>query len=158
MVGVAVGGGGRFAVCSTVVGGSGRDLGATLWVLWVRLGFRWWERECRKFMDSGGLPRLVTKVAWISTTCVGLQVVLSSTPNSFKHIKSIMTEVQSQAPVIIDNIAQGSSTDKDALLSRLDELLEQYLHTLDEYQNAREQLSKQLSSVRSHNATSTMQR
>lgn len=59
-----------------------------------------------------------------------------------------MTEVQSQAPVSTGNLAQSSSADKDALISRLDELLEQYLHTLDEYQKTREQLSKQLSSVR----------
>ncbi|KAF3000712.1 hypothetical protein E8E13_002829 [Curvularia kusanoi] len=36
--------------------------------------------------------------------------------------------------------------DKDALITRLDALLEQYLHTLDEYEKLMQQLSKQLSS------------
>jgi hypothetical protein len=69
-----------------------------------------------------------------------------------------MAEVQSQAPVLTDTLAQGLSTDKDALISRLDELLEQYLHTLDEYQKTREQLSKQLSSVGLHITKRTIQR
>lgn len=37
--------------------------------------------------------------------------------------------------------------DKDDLLNHLDELLEQYLITLHEYQQQMQQLSKQLSSV-----------
>jgi len=57
-----------------------------------------------------------------------------------------MTEVQPQPSTIFESKA-GNSIDKDALISRLDELLEQYLHKLDEYQKAREQLSKQLSFV-----------
>lgn len=38
--------------------------------------------------------------------------------------------------------------DKASLLMRLDELLEKYLNTLDLYQNARQQLTTQLTSVR----------
>lgn len=58
-----------------------------------------------------------------------------------------MAEVQSQ-PALIEKSELGSqAADKDALVARLDELLEKYLHTIDEYQKAREQLSKQLSSV-----------
>jgi hypothetical protein len=37
--------------------------------------------------------------------------------------------------------------DRDVLVARLDELLERYLYTLDEYQKLREQLSKNLSAV-----------
>lgn len=40
-----------------------------------------------------------------------------------------------------------SGVDKDALISRLDALLEQYLNTLDLYEQLMQQLSKQLSSV-----------
>jgi hypothetical protein len=58
-----------------------------------------------------------------------------------------MTEVQSQPAVMPESKVESHSADKDVLIARLDELLEKYLHTLDEYQKAREQLSKQLSSV-----------
>jgi hypothetical protein len=58
-----------------------------------------------------------------------------------------MAEVQSQSASIPESKIE-SQTDKDALIIRLDELLENYLHTLDQYQKTREQLSKQLSSVR----------
>jgi len=58
-----------------------------------------------------------------------------------------MAEVQSH-PVDISESRVGShDQDKGALINRLDELLEKYLHTLDEYQRVRELLSKQLSSV-----------
>ena len=43
--------------------------------------------------------------------------------------------------------ANFSGVDKDVLITRLDTLLEQYLHTLDEYEKLAQQLSKQLSSV-----------
>jgi septal ring factor EnvC (AmiA/AmiB activator) len=57
-----------------------------------------------------------------------------------------MAEVQSQSASIVESIIE-SQADKDALISRLDELLEKYLRTLDQYQKTREQLSKQLSLV-----------
>jgi hypothetical protein len=60
-----------------------------------------------------------------------------------------MAEVQTQPNVIPVTTNTEISADKDALISRLDDLLEQYLHTLDAYQKARELLSKQLSSVKS---------
>jgi hypothetical protein len=44
--------------------------------------------------------------------------------------------------------------DKDALVARLDELLERYLYTLDEYQKLGEQLSKNLSAVSLRTAVS----
>ncbi|KAF1975595.1 hypothetical protein BU23DRAFT_588544 [Bimuria novae-zelandiae CBS 107.79] len=43
-------------------------------------------------------------------------------------------------------IANHAVTSRDDLIARLDELLEQYLHTLDAYQKAQQQLAKQLSS------------
>jgi hypothetical protein len=58
-----------------------------------------------------------------------------------------MAEVQSQSTVLPGNTIRAQESGKDALVVRLDELLEKYLHTLDEYQKVREQLSKQLSSV-----------
>jgi seryl-tRNA synthetase len=58
-----------------------------------------------------------------------------------------MAEVQSQPAPVPESKVESKTEDKDALIVRLDELLEKYLHTLDEYQKSREQLSKQLSSV-----------
>jgi seryl-tRNA synthetase len=58
-----------------------------------------------------------------------------------------MAEVQRQADSVPESKVESKTEDKDALIVRLDELLEKYLHTLDEYQKSREQLSKQLSSV-----------
>jgi hypothetical protein len=58
-----------------------------------------------------------------------------------------MAETQSQPAVMPEFNAERHAVDKDTLIARLDELLEKYLHTLDEYQKAREQFSKQLSSV-----------
>lgn len=40
-----------------------------------------------------------------------------------------------------------TGSEKDELVNRLDELLERYLHTLDAYQKAQQQLTKYLSSV-----------
>jgi hypothetical protein len=60
-----------------------------------------------------------------------------------------MTEVQSNTVSLTVSDLQSQAVDKDALIVRLDELLETYLHTIDRYQKTREQLSKQLSSVRS---------
>jgi hypothetical protein len=58
-----------------------------------------------------------------------------------------MTEVQNPAESLPQSSIDSQSLEKDALVSQLDELLEQYLNTLDEYQKIRVQLSKQLSSV-----------
>jgi septal ring factor EnvC (AmiA/AmiB activator) len=58
-----------------------------------------------------------------------------------------MAEVQVQPAPIAESTLENQAEDKDALIIRLDELLEKYLHTLDAYQKTREQLSKQLSSV-----------
>ncbi|KAH7079300.1 hypothetical protein BKA63DRAFT_563941 [Paraphoma chrysanthemicola] len=57
-----------------------------------------------------------------------------------------MAEVQSQSAPSPKSAHGGGNSEKDALVAKLDQLLEKYLHTLDEYQKAREQLSKQLSS------------
>ncbi|KAG9202089.1 hypothetical protein G6514_004757 [Epicoccum nigrum] len=46
----------------------------------------------------------------------------------------------------IAGTAQSFGVDKDALVTRLDALLEQYLYTLDEYEKLMRQLSKKLSS------------
>lgn len=62
-----------------------------------------------------------------------------------------MAEVQN--PVSIDtapSVKEAVETDKDILTDRLDALLERYLNTLDEYEKHMQQLSKQLSSVRSN--------
>ena len=59
-----------------------------------------------------------------------------------------MAEVQTPLPAEhIASTARSSGVDKDALIARLDALLEQYLYTLDEYEKLMQQLSKQLSSV-----------
>ncbi|KAF2626022.1 hypothetical protein BU25DRAFT_449714 [Macroventuria anomochaeta] len=58
-----------------------------------------------------------------------------------------MAEVQVPTPAdAVSDVAQPSGVDKDALITRLDTLLEQYLYTLDEYEKLMQQLSKQLSS------------
>ncbi|KAH7405743.1 hypothetical protein DE146DRAFT_779065 [Phaeosphaeria sp. MPI-PUGE-AT-0046c] len=57
-----------------------------------------------------------------------------------------MAEVQSQ-PLETERSEPGSqAADREALVARLDVLLEKYLHTIDAYQKAREQLAKQLAS------------
>ena len=59
-----------------------------------------------------------------------------------------MAEIQTPLPAEhIAGTARSSGVDKDALIARLDALLEQYLYTLDEYEKLMQQLSKQLSSV-----------
>jgi hypothetical protein len=59
----------------------------------------------------------------------------------------IMTEVQNPAESLPQSSIDTQSPEQNALVSQLDELLEQYLNTLDEYQKVRAELSKQLSSV-----------
>jgi hypothetical protein len=101
-----------------------------------------WDGKCFDVESSWsnvGLPRLVTKVAWI---LVYLRLLYSYTPI---HVN--MAEAQSEPVVAADSGAGSQTVDRGVLLVRLDELLEKYLHTLDEYQNLRLQLSKQLSSV-----------
>jgi hypothetical protein len=83
-------------------------------------------------------------VAWVSTAAPGCQVPKA---NASTQSMCKMTEVQSQSTVLPDNIIRAQEADRDALVVRLDDLLGKYLHTLDEYQKVREQLSKQLSSV-----------
>jgi hypothetical protein len=56
-----------------------------------------------------------------------------------------MAEVETQQVSDISEKSGGS--DKAVLLERLDELLEQYLHTLDSYQKAQQELASNLSSV-----------
>jgi hypothetical protein len=75
--------------------------------------------------------------------------ILSLQDNHFYRFTTshTMAEVQSQPVAIPQSDSTSASAAKDALVARLDELLEQYLHTLDEYQKARAQLSKQLSAV-----------
>jgi hypothetical protein len=46
--------------------------------------------------------------------------------------------------------ARVDSPSKDDLISKLDDLLEHYLNTLDAYQKAQAQLREHLSSVSSH--------
>ncbi|KAL5113483.1 hypothetical protein ACEQ8H_008647 [Pleosporales sp. CAS-2024a] len=59
-----------------------------------------------------------------------------------------MAQVESRTAAVPETVlgSQTGDANKDALIVRLDELLEKYLHTLDDYQKLREQLSKQLSS------------
>jgi anaerobic ribonucleoside-triphosphate reductase len=47
----------------------------------------------------------------------------------------------------MDRAEVAARRDKDGLLDLLDERLEHYLHTLHEYQEVMQQLSKELSSV-----------
>lgn len=61
-----------------------------------------------------------------------------------------MAEVENSLPAaaaISGTVSQQPGADKDALITRLDTLLEQYLHNLDQYEKLTQQLSKQLSSV-----------
>jgi flagellar biosynthesis chaperone FliJ len=69
-----------------------------------------------------------------------------------------MAEVQTRLPTEpIAGITRSSGVDKDALITRLDALLEQYLHTLDEYEKLMQQLSKHLSSVCSRTSSSVLE-
>jgi hypothetical protein len=61
-----------------------------------------------------------------------------------------MAEVHGPRTAEIASAVSTSGVDKDALINRLDALLEQYLNTLDEYEKLMQQLAKQLSSVCSH--------
>lgn len=58
-----------------------------------------------------------------------------------------MAEVQAPLKDMSELSLGNEQKEKDALIARLDDLLERYLNTLDEYQKARELLSKKLSSV-----------
>ena len=61
-----------------------------------------------------------------------------------------MTDIQNTLPELSNTRLDGfgtQRTEKDALIAQLDELLERYLHTLDEHEKIRRELSKQLSSV-----------
>jgi hypothetical protein len=64
-----------------------------------------------------------------------------------------MAEVEAPIPAsttcasAVPSVNSDASVDKDALITRLDTLLEQYLNTLDEYERLVQQLAKQLSSV-----------
>jgi hypothetical protein len=113
------------------------------------LGGRWWGIGEVGWLWMGNVEssrrtseaRLVTNVAWTSA---------ASTSRHHDVTISIlrdMAEVQSQPAPVPESKVESKTEDKDALIVRLDELLEKYLHTLDEYQKSREQLSKQLSSV-----------
>ncbi|KAH8719399.1 hypothetical protein GQ44DRAFT_623606 [Phaeosphaeriaceae sp. PMI808] len=57
-----------------------------------------------------------------------------------------MADVQSRPAAELEPDCEPQSKDKDALIARLDNLLEHYLNTLDQYQKAQDYLSKQLSS------------
>lgn len=57
-----------------------------------------------------------------------------------------MTEVQEAVSALSLN-EENNQTERDVLIVRLDELLEEYLNKLDEYEKARDELSKQLSAV-----------
>ena len=59
-----------------------------------------------------------------------------------------MAEVEAPIPAsAVPSVKADASVDKEALITRLDTLLEQYLNTLDEYEKLMQQLAKQLSSV-----------
>ncbi|KAF2034458.1 hypothetical protein EK21DRAFT_56800 [Setomelanomma holmii] len=60
-----------------------------------------------------------------------------------------MTDIQSRPTDMSQPVHSSTSAERNTLVARLDELLEKYLHTLDEYQKARQELSKQLSANRS---------
>jgi hypothetical protein len=81
----------------------------------------------------------------------------STAAHTTKRLDQEMTEVQSPLVDIAESKVGSHDQDKNVLINRLDELLEKYLHTLDEYQRVRELLSKQLSSV-SFNQTNSMNR
>lgn len=82
-----------------------------------------------------------------------LSLVLQPSP-PFRYIdwSLDMAEVEVSEAVstpTVPSVEAGSgSVDKNALIARLDTLLEQYLNTLDEYEKLMQSLAKQLSSVR----------
>ena len=59
-----------------------------------------------------------------------------------------MTEVEDSTRLLSEGHFKPHSSEKDDLVAQLDQLLERYLHTLDEYDKLQRDLSKQLSSVR----------
>jgi hypothetical protein len=58
-----------------------------------------------------------------------------------------MAQVQAAPSPHMGTDKPVASKEKDGLVAELDELLERYLHTLNEYDKVRKELSKQLSSV-----------
>jgi hypothetical protein len=106
-----------------------------------------WDVQTSMLKVHVGLPRLVTKVAWTSTALQLLDLLEQAPLHKLSSFR-MMAEVQAQPAPISESKTENQAEDKDALIVRLDELLEKYLHTLDEYQNTRGLLSKQLSSVR----------
>lgn len=58
-----------------------------------------------------------------------------------------MAQVQAAPSPHVRTDKPMASKEKDGLVAELDELLERYLHTLNEYDKVRKELSKQLSSV-----------
>lgn len=58
-----------------------------------------------------------------------------------------MTDIQGPLSAVDNARSNVQSVEKDTLITQLDELLERYLHTLNEYEKVRRELSKQLSSV-----------
>ncbi|KAF1841399.1 uncharacterized protein K460DRAFT_419467, partial [Cucurbitaria berberidis CBS 394.84] len=57
-----------------------------------------------------------------------------------------MTSIKDSLPHTFNAQSDIQRVEKDALIAQLDELLERYLHTLDEYEKVRRELAKQLSS------------
>jgi hypothetical protein len=71
--------------------------------------------------------------------------MLNTTPSIVKVHIDAMDEVQTQPDSGLPREVPG----KDSLVTQLDHLLERYLNTLDQYQNAQQQLTAYMSSVRS---------
>ncbi len=59
-----------------------------------------------------------------------------------------MTDIQELSKDLPETHLKSQNSEKLELVAHLDELLEKYLRTLDEYDKAQRQLWKQLSSVR----------
>jgi hypothetical protein len=66
--------------------------------------------------------------------------------NSDSAVRDIMADTQDMPVHRADDVA--AKRDKDHLLDHLDDLLERYLHTLHEYQQVMQQVSKHMSNVR----------
>lgn len=59
-----------------------------------------------------------------------------------------MSELEAKLPAeVVPGVTAEGGVDRDALIARLDALLEQYLNVVDEYEKLTQQLTKQLSSV-----------
>lgn len=65
-------------------------------------------------------------------------------PTPTRSLHTAMADGETQISTEVPDLAFG----KDELVSRLDDLLEQYLYTLDAYEKAQQLLTKYLSSVR----------